>query len=235
MVGKYPTLLAMAFVLTLTTLALPVSAQQTLFTNQAPVITGVTGANELGMKFQSSVNGTISAIRFWKDPSETGTHVGNIWDSTGHLRAHVTFANETASGWQQAVIPPLTISANTTYVVSVNDNTAYVATNSGPFYPILNSAAGLYFPIVNGPLTSLADGNNGVFGTPGLFPTQSFEFSNYFRDVYSPPHREVPLLNQRDAWRNWSALTEEVLSPPTPVSAARHWFHSTVQLNSNWW
>jgi hypothetical protein len=191
----------------LTTLALPASAQQTLFTTQTPVLTGVAGANELGMKFQSSVNGTINAIRYWKDAGETGPHVGNIWSSTGTLLGHVTFSGESASGWQQqALVPPVAIIANTTYVVSVNDNTHYVATNSGTFYPIHNTDAGLYFPIENGALTSLADDHNGVFGAPGTFPTQTFEFSNYFRDVVFTP-ASGSILSQVVACRNWSALT----------------------------
>ena len=171
----------------------PATAQQTLFTTQTPVLTGQNDSvsYELGMKFQSSVSGNISAIRYWKDASEpAGNHAGNIWSSTGTLLASTAFVNETASGWQQqALTPPLTIQANTTYVVSVNVVSFYVATNSGPFFPILNTDAGLFFPVVNGALTSLADGNNGLFGNPGTFPTHSFEFSNYFRDclLYTSP------------------------------------------------
>ena len=183
--------------LVLTGLAQPASAQQTLFTNQIPVIIGAHDgvSYELGMKFQSSVSGTISAIRYWKDASEpAGNHVGNIWSSTGTLLASTAFMNETASGWQQqSLTPSLTIQANTTYIVSVNIGAYYVATNSGPFFPILKTDAGLFFPVVNGALTSLADGNNGVFGSPGQFPTQSFEFSNYFRDVVFTPTPGVPI------------------------------------------
>jgi hypothetical protein len=75
-------------------------------------------------------------------------------------------------------------------VVSVNANSFYVATNSGPFFPILKTDAGLFFPVVNGALTSLADGDNGVFGSPGQFPTQTFEFGNYFRDVVFTPESQ---------------------------------------------
>ncbi len=66
----------------------------------------------------------------------------------------------------------MTIQANTTYVVSVNIVSHYGATGGG-----------LATPIVNGNLSSVADGQNGVFGNPGLFPTQSFNSTNYFRDV----------------------------------------------------
>ena len=179
----------------LTTFALPVSAQQTLFTTQAPELTNACDGSEpactsyeLGMKFQSSVNGQISAIRFFKATGETGSHVGTIWSSNGTPLASTPFTGETASGWQQqALSSPLNISANTTYVVSVNVNSHYVVTNSGPFLPFLKPDAGLFFPVVNGALTSLADDHNGTFGDSGTFPTQTFEFSNYFRDVVFTP------------------------------------------------
>ncbi|WP_392479074.1 N,N-dimethylformamidase beta subunit family domain-containing protein [Nostoc sp. C110] len=146
-----------------------------LFTNQVPSIPNFSDSvYELGMKFRSNTGGQINAIRFWKAPSETGTHIGNIWTATGTLLASVTFSNETASGWQnQALATPLNIQANTTYVVSVNVNAYYVAT-----YDELGS------PIVNGNLSSVADGSNGVFNsTPGGFPTGSYRNTNYFRDI----------------------------------------------------
>jgi hypothetical protein len=152
----------------------------TLFTTQTPAQnnetdgSGSAGDYELGMEFRSAKAGQIKSIRYYKAPSETGTHVGRIWSSTGTLLASVTFANETASGWQQqALTTPLTIQANTTYVVSVNANSYYVATNNG-----------LATTITNGDLSAIADGSNGVYNpTPSSFPTQSFQNSNYFRDI----------------------------------------------------
>ncbi|RUR86784.1 N,N-dimethylformamidase beta subunit family domain-containing protein [Chlorogloeopsis fritschii PCC 9212] len=148
----------------------------TVFTNQAPSISDFTDGvpYELGMKFRSSTGGQINAIRFWKAPSETGTHTGKIWTAAGTLLESVTFSNETASGWQEeALSTPVTIQADTTYVVSVNINSYYVAT-----YDELAS------PIVNGDISSVADGNNGVFnGTAGAFPSNSYRNTNYYRDI----------------------------------------------------
>ena len=53
---------------------------------------------ELGLSFKSDVNGFITGIRFYKSANNTGTHVGNLWTSTGTLLASATFTNETASG-----------------------------------------------------------------------------------------------------------------------------------------
>jgi len=62
------------------------------------------------------------------------------------------------------------------YVVTVNTaNTYYVSTNYG-----------LATKLVHHDLSSVV-GNNGVFGSPGRFPTSSWSASNYFRDVVFTP------------------------------------------------
>ena len=76
-------------------------------------------AVEVGVKFRSDVDGTITGIRFYKGALNVGPHTGNLWDANGQLLATVNFTNETASGWQQADFgTPVEISANTTYVAS---------------------------------------------------------------------------------------------------------------------
>jgi hypothetical protein len=75
---------------------------------------------ELGVKFRSDVSGTITSLRFYKNAANTGTHVGNLWSSTGTLLASATFANETASGWQQVTFSPaVPVTANTVYVARI--------------------------------------------------------------------------------------------------------------------
>ncbi|WP_233221170.1 DUF4082 domain-containing protein [Chlorogloea sp. CCALA 695] len=149
---------------------------QTIFTTQVPSFPDATDGvpYELGMKFQSAKDGQITAIRYWKAPSETGTHVGKIWSLTdGATWATVTFCNETASGWQQQTLnTPLNIQAHTTYVVTVNINSYYVATQNE-----------LTSQVIKGDLSTVADGNNGVYGSPGTFPTNSYLNCNYFCDL----------------------------------------------------
>ena len=159
-----------------------------VFTTETPAQfktdgTGSAGDYELGMEFRSGKSGQISAIRYYKAPSETGTHTGRIWSSTGTLLASVTFTNETASGWQQQTLAtPLNIQANTTYVVSVNSNTYYAFTSNG-----------LGTTLTNGDLSAVADGSNGVYDvTPGSFPAQSYQNSNYFRDIVFAPTAPNP-------------------------------------------
>ena len=140
-------------------------------------------AVELGVKFQTDADGFITGIRFYKGPNNSGTHVGNLWTSGGQLLATATFANETASGWQQVdFAAPVAVTANTTYVASYH-------TTAG-LYSLDNN----YFAINgvnNPPLRALAagvDGNNGVYQYgPGGFPTSSFNSSNYWVDVVFTP------------------------------------------------
>jgi hypothetical protein len=146
------------------------------------IATNDPSAVELGMKFQASVSGSITALRFYKGATTTGTHVGSLWTITGTLLASVTFANETASGWQQQVLPsPVPIQANTTYVVSYHTATGNYAVTA----PYFTSA------VVNGPLTALADGaagGNGVYlYGGGGFPTNTWNSSNYWVDVVFGP------------------------------------------------
>ncbi|WP_255433575.1 N,N-dimethylformamidase beta subunit family domain-containing protein [Tessaracoccus sp. MC1865] len=135
-------------------------------------------ATELGMKFRSDIDGYITGLRFYKTTGNTGTHVGTLWTSAGVPLATVTFAGETATGWQQAYFDnPVPITANTTYVASYHAPNGNYATGV-PFTTAISSA----------PLTALADGTDGANGVylygPGGFPTQTFGSSNYLVDVW---------------------------------------------------
>jgi len=136
-----------------------------------------TSAVELGMRFQSAVDGQVTGIRFYKGSQNTGTHVGSLWSNTGTLLAQVTFTNETTSGWQEASFPtPVAITANTVYVISYHAPNGRYSVDEGYF-----STA-----YANGPLTAPAtsDGGNGVYQYgPGGFPTQTYAGSNYWVDV----------------------------------------------------
>jgi hypothetical protein len=137
---------------------------------------------ELGLKFQASSAGDITGLRFYKGPSNTGTHVADLWSSTGTLLATATFNNETASGWQQVnFTTPVTINPGTTYIASYHTAGNYSAD------PNLLANA-----VSNGPLTapsSASSGGNGVYayGAGGLFPTNTFNATSYGVDVLFRP------------------------------------------------
>ena len=143
---------------------------------------------ELGLKFQSDVVGEVTGIRFYKGPSNTGPHVGNLWTSEGSNLASVVFGGETSSGWQEQALPvPVQLESNTTYIVSYH---APAGRYSVDEYYFLNTG------VTNGPLRALEDGedgNNGVYryGTTS-FPNQSYHASHYWVDVV---FREAPASN----------------------------------------
>ncbi len=136
------------------------------------------GAYELGVKFQSDINGFITGIRFYKGPANTGTHVGNLWTSAGTLLATATFTNESATGWQQVNFgTPVAITANTTYVASYHTPNGGYAFDPA-YFTTTRDAPPLHAP------TSASSGGNGVYSPGGVaFPTQTFNANNYWVDV----------------------------------------------------
>ncbi|MEC4749602.1 N,N-dimethylformamidase beta subunit family domain-containing protein [Methylomicrobium sp. Wu6] len=138
-----------------------------------------TSSVELGVKFTSTQNGWICGVRFYKGSTNTGTHVGKLWNrTTGALLASATFQSETASGWQQvSFTTPIAITAGTQYVASYLAPVGRYSINSNYF-----SA-----DVTSGPLTALSSagsGGNGVYlyGTGG-FPVNTFQATNYWVDV----------------------------------------------------
>jgi methionine-rich copper-binding protein CopC len=141
-----------------------------------------TSANELGVKFSSSQAGFITGIRYYKDATNTGTHVGNLWSAAGTNLATATFLSESASGWQQvSFASPVAVSAGTTYVASYFAPNGHYAATDGYFSSALASP----------PLTAPAETSsapNGVFKAGGTgFPNQGFAASNYWVDVVFAP------------------------------------------------
>jgi WD40 repeat protein len=145
---------------------------------------GPDGAVELGVKFRSDMAGTITGIRFYKASTNTGTHVANLWSSTGTLLATATFTNETGSGWQQVDFAgPVAISANTVYVASYHALNGHYSADVGYF-----ASNG----VDNTALHALADGvagGNGVYayGASSAFPNQTWNSANYWVDVVFYP------------------------------------------------
>ena len=128
------------------------------------------GGYEMGMMFSSSTDGQITQIRYYEAAGETGTHIGRIWSLVGTLLANVPFTDQTGSGWQYATLTtPLSIIANTYYIVSVNINTKCCYSAD--------------FLIENGPLTGYYSEVN---YTAGLFPNL-FNGYNFFRDIVFTP------------------------------------------------
>jgi Domain of unknown function (DUF4082)/Bacterial Ig domain/Cadherin-like domain len=190
----------------------PVSAQSLFNNGDTPATVTVNDPQslELGVKFQASTTGTITGIRFYKGPQNSGTHVADLWSAAGTLLATATFTNETASGWQQVNLSsPVVVTAGTTYVVSYHTSGDY-------------SVSGNYFATAhtNGSLTAPASGTSGgdgvyAYGTGSIFPTNSFNASNYWVDVV---YNGSPIQANNDG--GFVATTNTTLSIPASAVLA---------------
>ena len=139
---------------------------------------GPDSAVELGVKFTTDTNGYITGIRFYKGTGNTGTHVGNIWSSSGQLLATATFTGETASGWQQVNFStPVAVTANTTYVASYHTNVGHYSDDMNYFTAGVNNA----------PLHTPTNAGVYAYGSTSAFPSQTWSNSNYWVDVVYHP------------------------------------------------
>lgn len=159
------------------------SKSEHLFVTQVPADAAADDGGqvyEMGMKFQATVEGKITGIRFYRSAGDvTGDgYTGHLWNASETEVASVVFGT-TVVGWNQALLAtPYQILDNTTYLVSVNANGKY------PF-----TSGGLASVVTNKHIVSVDDDTNGVFNTTrGELPDTSFGEANYFRDVVFKPH-----------------------------------------------
>jgi Domain of unknown function (DUF4082)/Fibronectin type III domain len=152
------------------------------------------GSYELGVKIETSVAGQVTALRFYQESAMGGyAHVGHLWSSSGTLLATAQFTTTRGAGWEQVSLSnPVTIAANTVYIVSYSTGGGYLFYNSTFF-----DGAG----VTNGPLQALANGvsgGDGVYGRSGSFPTTSGDGDNFFADlVFSPSSTGSAVVGNR--------------------------------------
>lgn len=169
----------------------PVGSTLTVFTTQFPlavVDNDQKGGDEKGVKFVSSINGTIKAVRYYRKAGMNGLHIGELYSKDGTKLAQAPFTNETASGWQTAVfLTPVQVTAGQSYTAAVffTDGN-YLEEND-------------YFKgkgVVNGTLSAPADGTSGasgkdpgsgqgvyIYSTVPAFPNTLYRSANYWIDV----------------------------------------------------
>ena len=164
-------------------------------------------AIELGVKFTSAADGSITGVRFYKSALNTGTHVGSLWTAAGVRLAQATFTNETDSGWQTAIFSsPVNVTAGTTYVASYYAPSGHYSVTSG----------GLSSAVTNTPLQALSDSTspNGLYAyvAGGGFPSNSYNGTNYWVDVMfagapvpNQPTNVTATAGQGSATVSWSA------------------------------
>jgi hypothetical protein len=141
------------------------------------------GSVELGVKFSSETAGSIAGIRFYKASTNTGTHIGSLWSSSGALLASATFTGETASGWQQVNFPsPVPIAANTTYIAGYFAPKGHYSDTSSGF-----ASAGVSNPPLHALANSVSPDGVYTYGAASAFPTSTYKATNYWVDVLFEP------------------------------------------------
>jgi LPXTG-motif cell wall-anchored protein len=162
-------------------------------------------AIELGVKFQSDVDGTVSAVRFYKGDKNTGTHTGSLWTAGGDLIATATFTDETESGWQTVTFDkPVEIVADTTYVASYHTSTGFYSVTLDAFATGPSS----------GPLHVPGNGAGFLYGAGG-FPSNASPH-NYFVDVV---FHKKPKPTPTEPVPSVSSSTSETAAPTAGATA----------------
>ena len=179
---------------------------------------------EVGVKFRVTQIGEITAIRFYKGDSHTGTHIGHLWtngDGTpdGTLLSSATFS-ETANGWQEVSFPsPITVTPGNVYVASVFSDEGWYAAEEAYWSGGTDYGSN---PIkVTATLNDPEGVGNGVYtyttSPTGEFPDQTFNASNYWIDVRFDPTFTLPVVltdfkaatNNSDVLVSWKTETED--------------------------
>jgi hypothetical protein len=176
---------------------------------------------ELGVKFTSSMYGTLTGVRFYKSPLNIGTHVGSLWTAEGKLLAQATFEHETQSGWQQvSFAEPVAIEAGVTYVVSYLAPDGHYA--DIPYYFYDPPAVG--GNVLNSPPLHAVQANattvNGLYAYTSApsFPTGTFDATNYWVDPVFEPATVPGRVGGVHATPNAGAATVSWSAPSGVVS-----------------
>ncbi len=147
----------------------------------------------VGVRFKGSVDSQVTGLRFYKASTNTGTHIGSLWSSTGTLLAQATFTNETASGWQTVAFSnPVLLQAGQTYVAGYFAPNGHFSRTQGWFYPTPAPTPLGGATTVSGPWSAVINTGsnvNGVFAYAGTttFPTNNFAASNFWVDPVLAP------------------------------------------------
>lgn len=132
-------------------------------------------AYQVGTRFRTSAPGVVTTIRYYKGNQNTGTHTGYLRSASGTVLAQVTFQNETASGWQTAVLSsPVRLTVNTEYRVTVHNASGRYAVTTGA----------LASSVTAGVLSTVANGGVAGYGTGNPSTTNS---NKYWVDVVFDP------------------------------------------------
>ena len=129
---------------------------------------------EVGVRFRADDDGFVTALRYYRGASWSGTRTGHLWTAAGTQLAEATFVGDALPGWHQvALSSPVHVTKDTTYVASYYSSDGSYSAAPG-FFTTAFDAAPLHAPA----------SPNGVYVYGGGFPTQTTAANaNYAADV----------------------------------------------------
>ncbi len=153
--------------------AAPVGQQVSLFSSTDVPATAAWDDPDpvtVGVRFSSAKDGTVTAIRFYAGPGNTGGQTVNLWDAGGTSLASAT-ASGSSVGWRTVTLDePVPITAGQTYTASYRAPTGHYSVTANAFAQ----------PVTKGPLTVPAGG--GTYRYTSGPPTATAN-TNYWVDV----------------------------------------------------
>jgi hypothetical protein len=156
----------------------PVAPTETLFQDTVPGAPSVSeGASvELGVVFEVAETGWVEGIRFFRGAGNDGPHRGSLWTADGERLGTLTFADGSASGWQEATFAsPIPVEPGQTYVASYHAPQGHYAADLG-FYAQ---------PHLSGRVSGL--GSLYRYGPGDEFPDATHRHANYWVDLAFVP------------------------------------------------
>ncbi|MRK00840.1 DUF4082 domain-containing protein [Aeromicrobium sp. S22] len=147
-----------------------------------------TVAVTLGVRFASDSAGTITGVKFYKGPNNTGTHTGTLWTTSGTKLAEGTFTGESSSGWQTLTF---------TQPVEIAKDTEYIASYRAPAGRYSATPGGFSADRPGSPLRTPSSGGSYTYGAG--FPS-SRSSANYLVDVvFEKPVPTIAITSQDPA------------------------------------
>lgn len=142
--------------------------------------------SQVGVRLRSTVDGRVTALRFYRGPDNEGPHRGFVWSASGELLGEAAFTEGGSDGWQRATLDePVPLAAGDEVIVS------YLA----PRGRWAVSPADLLYPRIVGPLVAL-EGRYAEAAAPAV-PTLTLPGANYGVDVEFVASDRAPILPAR--------------------------------------
>jgi hypothetical protein len=163
----------------------------------------------LGVRFSATVDGSVTAIRFYKGPNNTGTHTGTLWTAAGTQLATGTFSGETTAGWQTLVFDqPVPITRNIEYIAGYRAPGGRYSATPGGFNAMSRS------PLV-------VEGSSGAYTYGSGHPSGTSSTSYLVDVVFERAPAPLTVVGQSPApgatmVRRASAVVLEVSTPLAP-------------------